>query len=615
MVFIFFISLAANATENIDFKNLIKNAEVLYQVEKEKFGGCIEDSKFTKLIRNILIKLETASGRVGLKVEACLVKSKQFNATSFANKKIVIHLGLIQTVFTRANKLKEKYKKTETNQIFEGLLAAILGHELGHIAEGHNVRKDYATKGLAKAESIANFSKQQELDADLAGYVILQKASYRKRWAIESLKLIRDFESKCKTSLDCSQLINLFYARHPSASVRISALEKNNHLLKTTAEFEFAFNRVQIGGSTKQIKKACRFIKRARSKYNSILLFKQAYAVCSHKLWLSTVNPKEQQFEPMLLLPQFQDEMLAGKESSGKALAIPGDKVLFFKAIRAYQKVEMNLAEPWFLSSFSTLLIYSQAQADNAKSLQFAKKAYSLAQLNQGYFQKIATANNYGLVLALSGSQYFSKAEQFFNEASELSNKAVRKLVEQEEIDLPTSEEVYASLVPVLNLSLLSIKRNDSNIELAKTYFKLSNKENKWIKFLSSELRLPSRLAMAARPSVGGVKVGMSEKKLLRIWRGKKNTRKSKQGKIYQFEKHGIEVFIQNKRIHRIKVLPSSSLLVSGIGIGSSLNSITKKFRDFKGMAGHYLVFSKKNKQAHIGFAMAQNKVYEIVLF
>lgn len=144
------------------------------------------------------------------------------NAFTIPGGVIYVHTGLIQFV-------------SDDNE-----LAGVLGHELGHAYERHPAKGlsraygvEYLAKlvfkgdtegtfktlalGLAKGGILSKYSRQDEYEADEAGYFLLKKAGYDTRGLVRFLKKIMNLE-RGGSSLP-------FLSSHPPTPDRIARLE------------------------------------------------------------------------------------------------------------------------------------------------------------------------------------------------------------------------------------------------------------------------------------------------------------------------------------------------------------------------------------------------------
>ncbi|MGN8158469.1 M48 family metallopeptidase [Salinisphaera sp. RV14] len=168
-------------------------------------------------------------------------KSKQINAFALPGGNIGVYSGLLPVTRNGAQ------------------LAAVIGHEVGHVLAGHpneRMSEQYATQGGLSVLSAAlggasgagsqaimsalgvgaqvgillPFSRAQESEADLIGLELMARAGFDPR---QSVKLWRNM-----TAASHGQQPNQFLSTHPSNNNRIQALEA--HMNKAMQLYEQA---------------------------------------------------------------------------------------------------------------------------------------------------------------------------------------------------------------------------------------------------------------------------------------------------------------------------------------------------------------------------------------
>jgi predicted Zn-dependent protease len=170
-----------------------------------KQHSIIVDARAEKLIKNILERLCTASGRLSVP-KIYFIVDKNINAFATDEAKIFIHTGLII-----------QFKTVDQ-------LIAVLAHELGHITGGHIHRMSSEMRGATAASIIgtllggaaalagagiegliagtmlgqgaamgtfASFSRTHEKEADAAGFRMMQAAGFSTQGFIDTFELFK----------------------------------------------------------------------------------------------------------------------------------------------------------------------------------------------------------------------------------------------------------------------------------------------------------------------------------------------------------------------------------------------------------------------------------------
>ena len=146
----------------------------------EMFGGEYKSYRAERYLNGILAKLAAASEKPGEPYRVTILNTQVVNAFALPSGNVYVTRGMLAL----ANDSSE--------------LAAVMAHEIGHITAGHASQRAEAEKdqqlirkvtdvlqkdrgGEVQARgvaSLANFSRQQEFEADLIGVKTIAKAGY-----------------------------------------------------------------------------------------------------------------------------------------------------------------------------------------------------------------------------------------------------------------------------------------------------------------------------------------------------------------------------------------------------------------------------------------------------
>ncbi|WP_144751428.1 MULTISPECIES: M48 family metalloprotease [Bartonella] len=195
----------------------------------QKYGGAYHDAKLERLLAKIVHKLAAASQKKSQQnYSVTILNSESVNAFALPNGSIYITRGMIAL----ANDSSE--------------LAAILAHEIAHITAKHGIlrlQKEAELKApppssnllshekgdlhnpINNKQQLAQFSRNQELEADSIALEMLQQAGYdpfaslRFLQSMEAYSVFRNLLNKKNTASD-------FLAHHPTTPQRIRLATK-----------------------------------------------------------------------------------------------------------------------------------------------------------------------------------------------------------------------------------------------------------------------------------------------------------------------------------------------------------------------------------------------------
>jgi predicted Zn-dependent protease len=189
----------------------------------------IRDPLVNERVNAIGQKIASVSDRQDLKYHFRIIKDKEINAFATPGGYIYVHTGLL-------------------DRVEDAELAAVLAHEVGHVAARHIVKKLQAQIGydilvsfafrkggaedLQKAIGITfdlislGYSREDELFADKLGIKYVYKAGYSPQAMISMLKKLQALEK------DKGIATPLFLRSHPYLAQRIKQAEKEIAALK-----------------------------------------------------------------------------------------------------------------------------------------------------------------------------------------------------------------------------------------------------------------------------------------------------------------------------------------------------------------------------------------------
>ncbi|MBP0616768.1 M48 family metalloprotease [Jiella mangrovi] len=193
------------------------------------YGGAYSDPKLEQTLAGIVGRLAAATDDPNRAYRITILNSPNINAFALPGGYVYITRGLLAL----ANDSSE--------------VAAVIGHEMGHITANHGIQRqqreqaaelasrvvsevlDNESAGqiaLAKGKlSLAQFSRQQELQADALGIKHVARAGYDPFAAARFLRAM-DAYSKMRNAFQASNPNLDFLASHPSAPQRIELAER-----------------------------------------------------------------------------------------------------------------------------------------------------------------------------------------------------------------------------------------------------------------------------------------------------------------------------------------------------------------------------------------------------
>jgi len=201
-----------------------------------QFGGTYNDAQLTTYVNSVGQKVAASSDRTNIPYHFAIVDSSDVNAFALPGGYVYITRGLLVRLENEAQ------------------LAAVLGHEIGHVNARHSMKSmqqklgfsiimatlDQAAggsekyqewRGLIKTGSTVAFSavslgygRDNELQADALGTEYADKAGYDTQGMVQLLEILKSLSEREPSSVE------EFFMSHPRTSVRIK--EVNTDIAK-----------------------------------------------------------------------------------------------------------------------------------------------------------------------------------------------------------------------------------------------------------------------------------------------------------------------------------------------------------------------------------------------
>lgn len=226
-------SCAANPTGGTDFvlmtekSELEKGKELHEEMIKEQ--PVYQDAELAAYVNRVGKKLASVSHRPDLEYHFTIIDNPDINAFALPGGYVYINRGLMTFLTTEAQ------------------LAAVLGHEIGHITARHAVRQQTAgrasnvltatasvasvlttgtnvlgeTASLFGGALVSGYGREMELEADGLGAEYLQKAGYDPNAMVEVIGVLKNHEDFMKKTANRGPAYHGLFATHPRNDTRL----------------------------------------------------------------------------------------------------------------------------------------------------------------------------------------------------------------------------------------------------------------------------------------------------------------------------------------------------------------------------------------------------------
>lgn len=255
---------ASNPTGGANFVLMSERAEIEKGAELHaeilKNNAIYQNPELQAYVNKIGQKVAESSHRPDLEYHFTIIDNPDINAFALPGGYIYINRGLMAYLTS------------------ESQLAAVLGHEIGHISARHSVRQQTASKtaniltgvlviatgvsqiqettSLVSGALLSGYGRDMELEADSLGAEYLYNAGYEPNAMVEVISVLKSHEDFTKRTSNRAVSYHGLFSSHPRNDVRLQEVvgkagtlseQQQNNI--DPAEFRKQFNGLPIGPS------------------------------------------------------------------------------------------------------------------------------------------------------------------------------------------------------------------------------------------------------------------------------------------------------------------------------------------------------------------------------
>jgi hypothetical protein len=261
-------SCAGNPTGGANFVLMSEKSELeTGRTEHEKLllsTQIYHDAKLQALVEKVGQRLAAISHRPELHYHFTIIDSTDINAFALPGGYIYVNRGLLDVLTS------------------ESQLAAVMGHEIGHVTARHAVRQNTAqttsrilstaavlatgvsslgnTADLFGGALISGYGREMELEADGLGAEYLAKAGYDPNAMVEVITALKNQEDFNRKNAKKAPAYHGLFATHPSNDTRLHDAIAQSNTLKTRTpvavnpqDFRIATTGLLVGPSVQNL--------------------------------------------------------------------------------------------------------------------------------------------------------------------------------------------------------------------------------------------------------------------------------------------------------------------------------------------------------------------------
>lgn len=411
---------------------VLSTSAKIYQVLITRTFRKVESPSDEKLLSELATQISQAAGQGEYQYPVSIAvlpgNPAMINALTLPGGQIIFLKGILEVMRKRAEQMaaEEHKQDTEARQAatefhYRRLVAAILGHEMGHYFGQHFLRqynfkaKSLSATGSAVQASTVRYGQEHELESDEFSLQMMHRLGYNPSYLLEVLQILKSERERFVRA--GAMQGNPYLESHPSGNERLAAVATNSQgreFFERMAGLERAFASIETGAD---LKLAGEVLDAELQRHPKNTLLLTAAAKIYHRRWEASCTVDELMFKAALAPMTFRDELINEKPMlsapSGTTRRIPGDTQSFETARAYYARALAANADMLTRSSYAALLSYDPKQKFVALAL---AESSAKALPKSRRLEKSMALNNAGIAYYFNGDHH--SAELSFKAAA-----------------------------------------------------------------------------------------------------------------------------------------------------------------------------------------------------
>lgn len=492
-----------------------------------------------------------------------IIMDSSLNAAAIPGGGMLINVGLSLYCDQYAAG-KSGTDATRKRRLYMGCLAAVIGHEFGHLELGHteNVgrtvqRRQEMTRRLREAQSLSavvrdsvlmaatRFERDQELEADRAGAVYILRIGYEVQDAID---LFDSMDRDERGSRNFRNQIT-WTGGHPRAAERVAMLEVARGQLKLLQrDYDDA---IALISANELPDTALAMLDRVLAAFPQMAAAQHARAVVLAQQWLAGSEPADLKLRPML--PAYDARFIGAIRGSNPSQGMAARR----PAREAFTVLFSRDAHPYTLANLAVIEAYD---GETAPAIEKATLAATRAPRDP------SVLNNLGVVYFLANRN--AEAKDAFTRAEQASGNAVPPHI-------------------LFNLARVSLAMGDRAAanQYVTRYMQRDNRSN-WAREAQEIARaaggtVPTvaptpTTASAPAPNVGGVELGASRSRIVAAL-GEPQGGQDAAGTVWRYPARGLSIVLDEEGNAKLFVIERrEGGAIAGVTVGDPYANVTR---------------------------------------
>lgn len=491
-----------------------------------------------------------------------IIMDSSLNASAIPGGGMLINVGLSLYCDQYAG-VKAGTDVTRKRRVYMGCLAAVIGHEFGHLELGHteNVNRtmqrrqemsrrlrDAQTLGAVVRDSVlmaaTRFERDQELEADRAGAIYILRIGYEVQDAID---LFDSMDRDERNSRSWRGRIT-WTGGHPRSAERVAMLEVARGQLKLLQrDYDDA---IALISANELPDTALAMLDRVLAAFPQMAAAQHARAVVLAQQWLAGSQPTDLKMRPML--PAYDARFMGAIRGSNPNQGVAARR----PAREAFTVLFSRDAHPYTLANLAVIEAYD---GETATAIEKANLAATRAPRDP------SVLNNLGVVYFLANRN--AEAKDAFTRAEQAAGTAV-----------PTQV--------LFNLARVSLAMGDRDAanQYVTRYMQRDNR--------SSWAREAQEIARAAggtvptvapatpttsspAPNINGVELGASRSRIVAAL-GEPQGGQDAAGTVWRYPARGLSIVLDEEGNAKLFVVERrEGGALAGVTVGDAYTSVT----------------------------------------
>lgn len=491
-----------------------------------------------------------------------IVMDSSLNASAIPGGGMLINVGL-SLYCDGYSGAKAQGNAERKRRVYLGCLAAVIGHEFGHLELGHTenvtqtvARRQEMQRRMRQASNISaavrdsvitasqRFERDQELEADRAGALYILRIGYEVQDAIDL------FDSMDRDERQSRQWRNqiTWLGGHPRASERVAELEIARGRLKLLQrDYDDAIALIEADELPDS---ALAMLDRVLEAFPTMAAANHARAVVLAQQWLNGSDPSDLRVRPAM--PAYDARFIGAIRGSNPNQGVAARR----PAREAFQRVFTRDAHPYSLANLAVLEAYDGETASAIEKVNLAAERAP---------RDPFVANNQGVVLFLANRN--AEARAAFTRAEQSAGNQVPRQV-------------------IFNQARVAAAMGDkaAAVRYANRYLQMDSRSN-WAREAQqlvtdnggtpAATTAPTTTAVAP-PTVAGVEFGAQRSRVIAAL-GEPDGGAANAGAVWRYQARGLVVGFDGEGTVTMMIAESRSVgNIGGVTVGDSWANVTR---------------------------------------